>query len=271
MKAVLIDVMNLANRAAHTTGGLYRPDGLPSGVLFGILRDCLEMERIFRTNTLIFCFDSRESLRRSVYPGYKAKRAETRKAESEDKQLMRQEMHDQVNVLPGLLREAGCRNLYKVTGYEADDLVASLVLNNPDTEFVICSSDADCFQLLQEGRVTQWLPVAKHELTEKEFTEKYGIPPVQWCSLKAWTGCATDNIEGIRGIGEKKAAQFLRGVFPDSTVFTNRLEVYNRNIRLTKLPYAGCPVIRVREQVERMDWSVLQRYIRPGFEEITGV
>lgn len=271
MKAVLIDVSNLANRAAYTTGGLCRPDGTPTGVIFGILRDVLELERMYKTQTIAFCFDSRESLRKSVYPEYKAKRQEVRNAESDDKKQIRQDMYTQLNVLPGLLREAGCRNLFRVTGYEADDLVASIVQNDRESEFVICSSDADCFQLLEQGRVSQWLPVAKHELTEAEFTEKYGIPPCQWGSLKAWTGCASDNIQGIHGIGEKKAAQFLTGKFKDVTVFTNRIDVYNRNIQLTKLPYAGCPVVRVKEQENKIDWDVLSRYIDPEFISVTGV
>lgn len=75
-------------------------------------------------------------------------------------------------------------NCFRLPGYEADDIIASIVRNDQDSELVIYSSDADCFQLLQSGRVTQWLIVAKHELTEEEFTEMHGIPPVQWASRK---------------------------------------------------------------------------------------
>lgn len=271
MKAILIDVLNLANRAAYTTGGLCRPDGTPTGVIFGLLRDVLEMERLYGTYTLAFCFDSKESLRRDLYPAYKAQRVEVRNTESDEKKQIRKDMHEQIKHLPVMLREAGCRNCFRLPGYEADDIIASIVRNDQDSEFVIYSSDADCFQLLQSGRVTQWLPVAKHELTEEQFTEIHGIPPVQWASAKAWAGCASDNIEGIRNIGEKKAIQFLTGKFKDTTVFTNRIDMYNRNIQLTKLPFAGCPVVRVKEQVDRIDWSVLQRYVNPDYILITGV
>ena len=87
MKAILIDVLNLANRAAYTTGGLCRPDGTPTGVIFGLLRDVLEMERLYGTYTLAFCFDSKESLRRDLYPAYKAQRVEVRNTESDEKKV----------------------------------------------------------------------------------------------------------------------------------------------------------------------------------------
>ena len=271
MKAILIDVSNLANRALHTTGGLVREDGTPIGVIYGILRDVREIERTFRTNTLVFLFDSQESIRKGMYPEYKSKRRKDREAEPIEKKEARKAMYEQVNLLPELLREAGCRNLHRLRGYEADDLIASIVCNDQELEFVIYSSDSDCFQLLQSGRVTQWLPTAKYELTEEEFTEKYKVLPCQWASVKAWAGCPTDNIEGIRGIGEKKAADFLNGKFGKPEIFTDRIDVYNRNHPLVKLPLAGCPVVRLREQVTRIDWTVLERYIDPGYVSITGV
>jgi DNA polymerase-1 len=271
MKAVLIDVMGIANRAFHSIGDMTRPDGTVVGTLAGIHRACIQLEIFCRTHTLAFCFDSRESLRREVYPTYKHKRRDVKDAESEDKKRARQTMYDQVDLLPKLLREAGCLNLFKLKGYEADDVIASAVRNDRESEFVIFSNDEDYHQLLESGRVTQRSSANYEEYTEEQFVKDYGIPPCQWPSVKAWAGCNSDNVEGIKGIGPKKAIQFLTGKFKDPTVFTDRIEIYNRNLPLVKLPYTGCPVVRVREQECRIDWSVIRSHIEPGFIHITGV
>lgn len=269
-KTLLIDVMNLAYRALHTTGPM-RYEDRATGTLYGIWKMCRRLSTQFRTTDLAFCFDSKTMKRRDIYPQYKGKRAETRQAEDEEKQSARQEMHEQVAVLPQLLRESGFVNLFRISGYEADDIIASAVRNNTDREFVIVSSDQDCYQLLEEGRVTQYSMSTDLELRESDFFASYGISPSQWASVKAWSGCVSDSIEGLRLIGEKKAIQFLLGKYSNPNRFTDELEVYNRNIQLTKLPFVGCPVIRIAEQPADIDWNVIGKFIGSSECEVTGV
>jgi DNA polymerase-1 len=269
-KTLLIDVMNLAYRALHTTGPM-RYEDRPTGTLYGIWKTCRKLAHQFRTSDLAFCFDSKTMKRRDIYPQYKGKRSESRKAEDEDKKSARQEMHDQVAVLPQLLRDSGFVNLFRLSGYEADDVIASAVQNNTDREFVIVSADQDCYQLLEEGRVTQYSLSTDMELRESDFFATYGIPPVQWAGVKAWAGCASDSVEGLKLIGEKKAIQFLLGKYSNPKRFTDELEIYNRNIQLTKLPFPGCPVIRIAEQPSQIDWNVIGSFIGSAESIVTGV
>lgn len=269
MSFVVIDVSNLAYRALHTTGYL-EYQGRPTGTLYGIWQTCLDLQSRFQTHNLAFCFDTRNPLRREVYPKYKAKRKEARELEDEEKKLMRQWMYDQIRELWKLLGQMGCANVFGTKGYEADDLMAAIVRDNPDEDLVLVSSDEDLYQCLGP-KVRCYRPTTKTIYTDSTLLKDLGVSPAQYASVKAWAGCTSDNIEGLKGVGEKTAAKFLLGKYSKPERFFGEIEVYNTNINLTKLPYPGTPKCQLQTQEEPLDWCILGRYIGSAECLITGV
>ncbi len=95
--------------------------------------------------------------------------------------------------------------------WEADDVIASLIAAQPAREHLIMSTDKDFYQLLSD-RVsvlnTQRRADRRH-IHPADVCEKHGVLPHQWCDYRALTGDKSDNIPGIRGIGDKTATRLL--------------------------------------------------------------
>jgi len=250
-------------------GSLTHPDDPDAytGVFYQLMQTCEQLERQYRCHNFAFCFDSRFSLRQQEYPEYKVKRRTERELkESLDPKAQKQRagMFRQIEAMPGLLHTMGSRNIFGQTKFEADDQIASIVNNNPDTELVIVSADSDLFQLLRPG-VTALNPMSKKLTTDESFQAEWGIPPIQWSSVKAWAGCSSDNIEGLRGVGEKTAILWLQGKLKQENkkyaLFSDGLQVYTRNKPLVTLPYAGTQVNKLADQSGNLNWKILAEKI----------
>ena len=266
---ILLDISNLAYRALHTVGDLTHPDDPEqfTGVIYQLWQTCLQLERMYQTTNFAFAFDSRKSLRQDAYLPYKQKRKSDREAkEAADPEAKRKRvgMHKQIDRLPKLLHDMGATNIWGQTGYEGDDQIASAVIHNPEVPAIIVSTDSDLLQLLRPG-VMIYNPVSHAESTEESFTSEWGISPIQWSSVKAWTGCQSDNIEGLRGVAEKTAIQWLNcKIKPENkkySLFSEGLEIYTRNKPLVTLPYPGTQINRLNTQNKRLDWNLLAEYI----------
>jgi len=263
---LLLDVANLAHRAMHTVHEMRHPDdpNMATGVLYQIGVTAEKLQGIYSTWNVAFYFDSSKSKRREVYAGYKADREVKRASETDEMKLRRQQMYDQVSALPKLLHQMGCQNIFGQTGYEADDLIASTVYNNPLENFVIISRDEDLLQLLSPSVCVHDV-VTKEPYTVDDFWKEYEISPAQWASVKAWAGCASDNVEGLPGVGEKTAIKYLRGKLADTSskykLFVENLDVYNRNIELVRLPLKGVNEIKLTPQATPIKWSILAEHI----------
>lgn len=257
---LVVDVSNIANMAFHTTGKLEFED-MPTGVLYGMYRKLEAVSRDYDIDDYAFCFDSKHSKRTELFPDYKIKRKLKKAQETEEQQAARQGMYRQVREFYRLVHEGGCTNTFGAAGYEADDVVASVIQNLPYSvkRAYILSSDEDLYQLLDEKRVMMIKPKAGL-YTHRKFTEEYGVPPVQWPSVKSWAGCSSDDIPGLKGIGPKKACQFLLGKYPKPETFYSQIETYTRNIELTYLPFPGCPKFQVTTG-QGINWEPLKEFI----------
>ena len=118
----------------------------------------------------------------------------------------------------------------RAEGFEADDLIGTAVHQLPsDTEAVVASNDRDLTQLISP-RVHFYLPAVgskqKAKLYgEKEFFEEYGFPPAQMVDYKALRGDPSDNIPGVRGIGEKTAAELVKRYGTVADIYKHILEI----------------------------------------------
>lgn len=268
---LLLDVNYLAYRALHSTGKLSFQDN-PTGVLYGVISEAVRCMERFQTRQVCWCFDYGKPKRLQALPTYKATRKTKRKeATAEEKQTHR-EMKFQLHALrTEVLPELGFRNVFAAAGFEADDVIASLVNSIPDPHrSIMVSSDEDLYQLLG-NRCVLWNPHKQQIVNDTSFFNDYGISCRSWPVVKALAGCSSDDVPGLSGVGEKTAIKYLRAELKHGTKtadkFDDAEEVLKRNLPLVSLPYEGCPVFkRKRDKVTRATWTaVMERY---GFHSL---
>jgi len=237
MKILIIDSNYLCHRAIHTTGPLsYK--GKPTGVIFGFLNQLFTLGQAVQPDEVVFIWDSRKSKRRKRYPFYK-----NRGHDEPDEDLIAafpQFSKLRSLILPGL----GFCNNFIQSGYEADDLIAKLVMEEPESDFVTASGDQDLYQLLDHTDMYS-MPksVQIKQVTKQTFIEEYGITPKEWVRVKQIAGCSSDTVPGIRGVGEVTAIKYLLGQLKPESVKYKSIEagydIIQRNEWLVKLPLPG--------------------------------
>lgn len=269
---LILDCNYLCHRAFHVFSGLSH-NGSPTGTLFGFFRDVLLLQDTHGTKDIIFCFDRGCHARFKDCPTYKQNREQAWDNLTDEQFQAKVEFRKHVKLLrTKYLRELGFRNIFSKKGYEADDVIASVCQQTISRRDVclIVSSDHDLYQLLSDN-VMMWNPTTKIAYTLKKFTEEFGIDPAQWPDVKAIAGCKTDNVIGIKGVGEKTAAKFISGRLMggrlhEMIVKGNR--VWKRNLSLVTLPYPGVGIFRLSEDcVTESKWRKLSE--RLGMSSIS--
>lgn len=202
---VAIDASYLAHHARHALHFIsFQHD---RGALFiEYTRRCLQMCERFSTTRIAWCWDSRKSWRRMLFPDYKRNR---KKDPSEMDELLA--MFGQMKMarrewLPAI----GFQCHLRQSGYEADDHMAriALIKREKDRLFLV-TSDKDLYQCLHKG-TAMYDPFDNSIYNNTSLQKEYGLTPVQWWHMKAIAGCPSDNVPGIRGVGEPSAIKYLR-------------------------------------------------------------
>jgi len=211
-----------------------------TGILFGFFRQLFFLSEKFRTNKFVFSWDSRSSLRREIYPKYKANRNKNKTVEEKEEDKI---AYAQFNLLKDeLLPSLGFKNIFEFEGYESDDIIAEIVKTNK-MEFLIATSDEDMYQLLSDN-VSIYNLSKKCIYTKEDFEKEYGITCDKWALHKAIIGCSTDNVEGIYGVGEKTALHYIKeeklSVIQSQKIATNK-NMIKRNLKLVELPFENTP------------------------------
>lgn len=247
----LVDTTYLCHRAWHATGRLSH-DGEYTGVAFGVLRDIENILEIYEgsLNTFVFAFDhGGPGLRGLRDPNYKKSRVE--KELTEEEKAANQLFFDQVdNLKRKILPSIGYKNIFCKRGYEGDDIIAAAaeVVKESMDDVVIITGDNDLWQCLDDK--VSWRSPSGKVVTFQSFRKEWEIDPEMWASVKALAGCSTDDVEGIKGVGEKTAAKWFNGQLkPGSKKYqdiSNNLHVHNRNLPLVKLPYPGLELPGIR-------------------------
>lgn len=248
MTYLILDATYLCHRAFYAFPEL-RNGTDATGVLYGFLRDLVLFKDTHNTNKFIFCFDCGRSKRHKDFDGYKGNRKHP-----EREQAARDDFSKQMEYLrTAYLPQLGYRNILYSSGYEADDIIASVVSGlNKDDEAIIISSDHDMFQLLSD-RVCMWLPSQKKAYTVASLKKQYGVEPIQWPHVKSLAGCSSDSIPGCPGVGEITAAKYLTGKLSSKLKTYQAIEDFarspfrKRNYDLVKLPYPGTPAFTLQE------------------------
>ncbi len=161
------------------------------------------------------------------------------------------------------LPDIGYQNIFSLSGYESDDLMATLANHAPhDERVILITGDSDLYQCLRHDSVSLYSPQKKKLLTERWFRATYDIAPAQWALVKAIAGCSSDNVKGIRGVGEATALKYVQGKLPqDSKAYksircSTGCDTVRRNRALVELPFSDCPIpLLVKDAFSRKSWQ----------------
>lgn len=205
---LLIDANSIINRAYFGLAGRSKMtayDGTPTGALFAFINIYLKYIQDLKPTHVCACFDLKApTFRHLKYDQYKA----TRKSMPED-------LAQQMPILKEILDVMGVPRL-EMEGFEADDLIGSLSFYSKELEWdtFILSGDKDDLQLVDDKTIVL-MPTTRSGVTTTDrydvdaVIEKYQITPKQFIDFKAIMGDPSDNIPGVKGIGEKGAIELL--------------------------------------------------------------
>lgn len=260
---LLLDCNYLCWRAYFTTGELSHGD-VKTGVIYGFLRDVINFQEQFEPDKIIFCFDLGVGLREQHFPEYKANRRA--KEQNVEQIILHNEVTEQIRALRReYLPEIGFNNVFYQKGYEADDIIASIcrdISKNPEESGIIITEDKDLYQLLSPN-IQIYNPRKKRFYTIEHFKEEFGIKPKDWCYVKTLSGCISDGVKGLKGIGEKRACAFIRGEVVKGNKFINNAiregeEIITRNLQLVTLPFPGVRIFTLMEDsVSEKGWQTV--------------
>ena len=231
MKLMVLDGNSIVNRAFYGVRTLTTRDGFPTNAIFGFLNILLKLEGEENPDALCVTFDRKApTFRHLAYEGYKAQR-----------KAMPEELARQLPVLKQVL-DAMRIPRYELDGWEADDLIGTIAARDEQAgwETVIVTGDKDSLQLIGDRtRVklvsTRMGQTTTREMTPDAFREEYGFAPIRMIDLKALMGDASDNIPGVKGIGEKTALDLIRRYDSVEAIYGDLDRVEARPAVLSKL------------------------------------
>lgn len=205
-KVVLVDGNNLLFRGyyatSHNDGFMRTKDGFPTNAIYSLVNMINKVLIEEKPEYIMVAFDVGKTFRHEKFKDYKGERAKTP-----------EELLQQFPVAKEVLTYMGIKYV-ECDGYEADDIIGTyskIVDNTSDMEAVIISSDKDLLQLISDKVVVKQLKTKDYILMNRDtFIDKYGIEPIRMIDLKSLMGDPSDNIKGVRGIGEVGALKLLK-------------------------------------------------------------
>lgn len=218
----LIDGSSYIYRAFYALGRFSNSKGLPTQAVYGFATMLAKVMREQKPDYVCVAFDAPgPTFRHEQFPDYKATR-----------QSMPEDLIVQVPYIKQLVKLHGIPHL-EIQGYEADDLIATLTLQavQAGLEVVIVSGDKDLFQLIHDPAVRQWDPQRDRLFTEAAVEEKTGVQPSQVRDYLALLGDSSDNVPGVRGVGEKTARQLIRQWGSLESIFSHLDEIASAAVR----------------------------------------
>lgn len=226
-KLVLIDGHSILTRAFFGVPDLTNSAGLHTNAVYGFLNIMFKILEEEKPEYLMVAFDVKApTFRHKIFKEYKG----TRKP-------MPNELHEQVPVIKSVLAAMNIRIIEK-EGYEADDILGTVGKDavKKGYEVVIVSGDRDLLQLAEEHILIR-IPKTKHGSTEienyhaKDVEETYHVTPLEFIDLKALMGDTSDNIPGVKSIGEKTAAKLITEYHTIENLYEHIAEVTPERVK----------------------------------------
>lgn len=205
-KIILVDGNNLIFRSYYATAAtgnlMVNSKNYPTNALYGFTNMINKIIEEEKPTFMAVAYDIGKNFRNEKYKEYKAGRSATPN-----------ELIIQLNKSKELLDAMGIKHI-ELENYEADDIIGTLskmALDDKDFIATIVSSDKDLLQLINEEVEVKLLKSKDYiRYTKEKFIEDYGIDPIKMIDLKALMGDSSDNVPGVKGIGEKTALKLLQ-------------------------------------------------------------
>ncbi len=205
-KLMVIDGNSIINRAFYGIRMLTTRDGTPTNAVYGFVNILLKLLEEEKPEGLCVTFDRKApTFRHLAYEGYKAQR-----------KGMPDELAAQLPILKDVLSAMNIPR-YELDGWEADDLIGTIAARDTAEgwETVVVTGDKDSLQLITDTVRVKLISTRMGQTTERDMTpaafqEEYGFAPIHMVDLKALMGDSSDNIPGVKGIGEKTALDLIR-------------------------------------------------------------
>jgi len=202
---LLIDSYALLHRAYHAIPPLTSPKGEPTNAIYGFFRILFKVVHQFSPAYLVPAFDlPGPTFRHEKYEDYKAKRVK-----------QEPDFYVQIDRVKEILRKAGIKYFEKA-GFEADDIIGTVsrlaIQDNKELKVIIVTGDLDTLQLVNDRvSVYTFHQGIKNEILYDpiKVKERFGLTPSQLIDYKSLRGDQSDNIVGVKGIGEKGALKLL--------------------------------------------------------------
>lgn len=204
-KLLILDSNSILNRAFYGVRYLSARDGTPTNAIYGFLNILLKLIKEQEPDYICAAFDVKApTFRHKQYEGYKAQR-----------KPMPEGLAAQMPLAKDVLRAMGVTILEK-EGYEADDIIGTVARLCEESEIscFIATGDKDDLQLASD-KTKVILTVTKSGYNEtiiyddKAVKEKYHVTPTEFIDVKALMGDPSDNIPGVKGVGEKTAMSLI--------------------------------------------------------------
>ena len=216
-KVILVDGNNLLFRSyfatAYSGNMMKNSKGFPTNGLYGLVNMLNKIIREEKPEYMLVAFDKGKTFRHEKYLDYKGGRNETP-----------DDLKKQFSVAKKLVPLMGIK-CFEIDNYEADDIIGTyskMALIDPEFETTIVSSDKDLLQLINEETEVKLLKQKDYiRMNEETFIDTYGIKPIRMIDLKGLMGDASDNIPGVKGIGEKTALKLLQEYDSLENVYDN--------------------------------------------------
>ena len=232
MKLMALDGNSIVNRAFYgVSQNLTTRSGQPTNAVLGFLNILNKQLEDSKPDALCVTFDRKApTFRHLAYEGYKAQR-----------KGMPEELASQMPILKDVLSAMNIP-MYELDGWEADDLLGTIAAKDAaagwDTEIV--TGDKDSLQLITEHTTVRLVSTRMGQTTTKEMTPEafrgvYGFDPIHIVDLKALMGDSSDNIPGVKGIGEKTAMALLAQYPAIDDLYTHLDELGLKPAALKKL------------------------------------
>lgn len=221
---VLVDGSSYLYRAFHAFPPLTNKQGEPTGAMYGVLNMLKSLIAQVEPSHIAVVFDAKgKTFRDELFEQYKSHRPP-----------MPDELRSQIQPLHQMINALGIP-LLSIEGVEADDVIGTLAVQaaKDGKHVLISTGDKDMAQLVNEHIML--INTMNNTLLDREgVIEKYGIPPELIIDYLALLGDSSDNIPGVKGVGEKTAIALLQGIGSMKEIYANLDQVATLSFRGAK-------------------------------------
>ena len=233
-KFMIIDGSSIFYRAFYAMPSLTAPNGKPTGALVGFANIILKNLREQSPDLAAVALDTaKKTFRNELFADYKANRQE-----------MPDELATQLPLLKEFIELLGVKTC-AAAGYEADDIIGTLARQACENfKVIILTGDRDVLQLINPTTRVLLTKSATTELyNEKKFFDEYGFAPDRLIDYKGLRGDASDNIPGVKGVGEVTAKKLIKEFDSLENVLANREKVTGKKASNALEKYADDAIL----------------------------